>query len=169
MKAILILLSTFLCASFSFAQSQKDLNTITLRGEDFKEEISTVLSCTANCIVVDKDAGYIAFHLTGKIGERTILVSCETPQLKGTKKIRVDKDGDLPPHQKLTIEVFGKNPAVDKDVYEIQDETDEAIINIIRVDEESGEVEGTFSSKYFDSATAIKRLSATCHFLVKQN
>ncbi len=152
------------------AQSVKgDLNVFTMRGENFKAGVITNLKCSEECLKVDKDGGYISFSLVGKAGERNLAVSCEVPLLKGTKKIKLDKDGDLGAHQKFTIEIFGKNPAVDKDIYEIQDEADEATINIIRIDEKSGEVEGTFSSKYMDSATGIRRLSANCHFLVKHN
>lgn len=167
-KALIYLLFLF---SFSLsAQSTKEeLNVLSLKGENFKDGISIELKCTAPCITADMDGGTIAFSLNGKIGNRNVLVTAETPVLKGTKKIKVDKDGDLPNHQKLTIEIFGENPAVDKDVYEIEDPMDEATITILRYDESAGELEGTFSSKYFDGATAIKRLSASCHFLIKQN
>ncbi len=154
----------------SNAQTTKgDFNVLMMRGENFKEGVMVDLTCTSNCLIVDKEAGTISFSLSGKLGERNVHVTGETPMLKGTKKIKIDKDGDLGPHQKLTIEVFGKNPAVDKDSYEVQEVSDEAIINIMRYDELKGEVEGTFSSKYFDDVLGIKKLSATCHFLVIQN
>ena len=87
--------------------------------------------------------------------------------MKGTKKIKVDKDGDPASHQKLTIEIFGSNPAVDKDTYEIQGESDEAIITIQRYDEAKGELVGNFSVKYIDSTTGLKKLGASCRFFVQ--
>lgn len=153
--------------TFAIAQSQKDkVNVIAMRGENFKEEIFVELFCADNCVVIDKENGFIAFTLTGKIGERTIVVLAETPVMNGTKKIKVDKVGDPAAHQKLTIEIFGSNPAVDKDTYEIQDYSDEAIITIQSFDETKGEVTGNFTVKYIDSATGIKRLGATCRFLI---
>ena len=141
---------------------------MTLRGEDFKEETFAGLVCSGNCIVIDKEAGYLAFTLTGKIGERLIVVSCETPVMKGTQKIKLDKDGDPPSHQKLTIEIFGSNPAVDKDTYEIQGELDEAIITIQSYNEELKEVAGNFAVKYIDNTTGIKKLGASCNFIIQQ-
>ncbi|MBP9123877.1 MAG: hypothetical protein KBF60_12085 [Ignavibacteriaceae bacterium] len=160
-----------LCFSLHLsAQTTKgDINVLMMRGEKFKEGVTTELVCSSTCLKVDKDAGFLSFSLSGKYGERNINVSGETPVLKGTKKIKVDKDGDLGPYQKLTIEVFGANPAVDKDSYEIQEVSDEAIIIISKYDEANGVVEGTFTCKYFDEALGIKMLSATCHFLVSQN
>ena len=152
----------------SFCFSQKDgINMISLRGENFKEEVITVLTCNDNCLVIDNESGFIAFTLSGKIGERNILVSVETPVMKGTKKIKVDKDGDPSSHQKLTIEIFGSNPAVDKDTYEIQGESDEAIITIQRYDEAKEELVGNFSVKYIDSTTGLKKLGASCRFFVQ--
>lgn len=166
--SLLILFILFVCAK-SDAQTKGDLNLLMMRGEKFKEGVMTELVCSTTCLKVDKDAGTIFFSLSGKYGERNILVTGETPVLKGTKKIKVDKDGDLGPYQKLTIDVFGSNPAVDKDSYEIQEVSDEAIINIMKYDKANGVVEGTFTCKYFDEALGIKMLSATCHFLVTQN
>jgi hypothetical protein len=159
----------FLLLNYSFVFSQRDgMNMLSLRGENFKEEIITVLACADNCLVIDKESGFIAFTLTGKIGERNILVTGETPVLKGTKKIKVDKDGDPSSHQKLTIEIFGSNPAVDKDTYEIQGESDEAIITIQRYDELKGELVGNFSVKYIDNTTGLKKLVASCRFFIQE-
>ena len=156
--------------NLGIALSQKEeLNTIFLRGEDFKEEAYAVLVCSDNCLVIDKAVGYVAFTLKGKIGERNILITGETPLLKGTKKIRVDKDGDPNSHQKLTIEIFGENPTVDKETYEIQGESDEAIITIHKLDDAKREIAGTFSVKYIDDTSGLKRLGASCRFLIKQN
>lgn len=166
-KKLFFLTLLFQLAFCAFTKAQKDdVNVITFRGENFKEETTVSLNCVDNCVVIDKENGYIAFTLTGKIGERTIVVSAETPVMKGTKKIKVDKDGDMALHQKLTIEIFGSNPAVDKDSYEIQDESDEALITIQSFNESKGEIAGNFIVKYIDSATGIKRLSASCRFLI---
>lgn len=141
---------------------------ISLRGENFKEEVITVLTCADNCLVIDNESGFIAFTLSGKIGERNVLVSAETPVMKGTKKIKIDKDGDPVPHQKLTIEIFGSNPSVDKDTYEIQSESDEAVITILRYDEAKGELAGNFTAKYIDSTTGLKKLAVSCRFVIEK-
>ena len=171
MKGMNQVILVLLCfnSQLSAQTTKGDINILMMRGEKFKEGVMTELVCSSTCLKVDKDAGFLSFSLSGKYGERNINVSGETPVLKGTKKIKIDKDGDLGPYQKLTIEVFGANPAVDKDSYEIQEVSDEAIINIMKYDEENGVVEGTFTCKYFDEALGIKMLSATCHFLVTQN
>jgi hypothetical protein len=49
----------------------------------------------------------------------------------------------------------------------VQDEADEGVVTILHNDE--SKLEGTISVKYFDSATAVKRLSASCHFLLTKN
>lgn len=163
-----ILLFIFLTA-LSFAQKPGSSNNlIMIQGDDYKDGVSGELTCTGKCFTVDNSTKSISFTLTGKLGEKNISVYCDVPILSGTKKIKVDKDGDAKLHQKLTIEIYGSNPAVDKDQYEIQDLSDEAIITIMKLDEKTGFLEGTFSCKYFDSSTGIKRLAATCHFKIQQ-
>lgn len=169
-RTIKIILLFLFVGQYSIAQNSKgDINVLMMRGENFKEGAMLDMTCAPGCLKIDKEFGYFSFSLSGKIGERNVLVTGEIPVFKGSKRIKVDKDGDLGPHQKLTIEVFGDNPAVDKDSYEIQEVSDEASIVIMKCDEATGVVEGTFSSKYFDEALGIKRLSASCHFLVSQN
>lgn len=141
-------------------------NLLMMRGEKYKIGETVLVTSVDSLLKVDNGSSVVSITLIGNIKEQKIRVSCETTVLIGTKKIKLDKDGDLPLNQKLTIEVFGKNPALDKDTYEIQDENDEAVINIMRIDDVKKEVEGTFSVKYFDSATDTKKLSATCHFLI---
>ena len=169
-KTILIIFLFFISSLITNAQKPAaDINVLMMRGEKYKEGVMLNVTCVDSCLIVDKDGNYIVFTLTGTLNDRTVKISGEVPVLKGTKKIKVDSDGDLPAHQKFSIEIYGSNPAVDKDSYEIQDESDEAVVNIMRFDEEKGEVEGTFSVKYIDSATAIRRLSATSHFIISLN
>jgi hypothetical protein len=161
------LLLLLLCASAVSAQETKGgTNLLMIRGEKYKEGATIVLTCTNECCTIDNEKKVITMTMDGKLGEKNVRVSLEVPIVTGTQKIKLDKDGDLGNNQKMTIEIFGSNPAVDKDVYEIQDEKDDAIIAIMSADEVTKKLEGTFSAKYFDSATDIKKLSATCHFLI---
>ncbi len=152
-----------------FVKSQETkggTNLLLMRGEKYKNGETVLVASIDSLLKIDRTASTVSFTLEGNISKKKIRVSCETSVLEGTKKIKLDKDGDLPLNRKLTIEVYGENPALDKDIYEIQDEFDEAIINIMRIDQIKLEFEGTFSVKYFDSATDTKKLSATCHFLL---
>lgn len=162
-SVILLLMMSTLVKS---QQTKGGTNLLMMRGEKYPAGETILVASIDSLLKIDRTASTVSITLVGNIAEKKIHVSCETPVLVGTKKIKLDKDGDLPLNQKLTIEVFGKNPALDKDTYEIQDESDEAIVNIMRIDDVKLEVEGTFSVKYFDSATDTKKLSATCHFLI---
>lgn len=162
-----LLLLFMICTAATLAQETKGgTNLLMMRGEKYKEGVTIVLSCTNDCCTIDNEKKVITMTMDGKLGEKNVRVSLEVPIVTGTQKIKLDKDGDLGNNQKMTIEIFGSNPAVDKDVYEIQDEKDDAVVAIMNADETTKKLEGTFSAKYYDSATDIKKLSATCHFLI---
>lgn len=169
-KTLAIIVTSIFISAFANGQNTKGgSNLLMMKGERFKDGASVQLNCEGRCCVVYKDEQYITFTMDGKVGDRSVNVIAEIPILEGIKKIKLDKDGDLGNHQKFTIEVFGKNPAVDKETYEIQDEADEAIFNLMHIDENRNIVDGTVSVKYFDSATDSRKLSATLHFFIPLN
>ncbi|MBL0103280.1 MAG: hypothetical protein IPP51_05680 [Bacteroidetes bacterium] len=164
----LLVLILCLCTQ-AIAQSGKDkVNTLSIKGETIKEGATVELVCASEeCWTKSDKPSYTSFKLSGKFNDRNVLISVEVPVTKGSFKVRTDKDGDLQDHESLTVEIFGSNPAVDKESYEVQDEADEGVVSILHNDEKM--LEGTISVKYFDSATAVKRLSASCHFLLRKN
>ncbi len=169
-KTLGIIITTIFIFAFAIGQNSKgSSNLLMMKGERFKDGASVQLNCEGKCCVVNKDEKHITFKMEGKVGDRNVIVIAEIPIIEGIKKIKLDKDGDLENHQKFTIEVFGMNPAVDKETYEIQDEADEAIFSVLHIDEIKNIVDGTVSVKYFDSATDVRKLSATLHFLIPLN
>jgi hypothetical protein len=169
LKAILFIFILLISAAGFSQETKGGTNLLMMRGEKYKEGVSVVLTCAKECYKIDKEKSVLSVSMVGMLGEKNVRMSFEVPVLSDTQKIKLDKDGDLGNNQKMTIEIYGSNPAVDKDSYEIQDESDDASVVIMRIDEDKKEIEGTFSVKYFDSATDIKKLSATCHFLISMN
>jgi hypothetical protein len=162
-----LILLFLLFADGSFAQSQKArINDLFLKGEAFKEGEHISIQCTSGkCWNYDELSG-ISFTLSGTTAGKPLLLSAEIPFCKGTYKIKVDQDGDLGAHEKLELVIYGPNAPVDNVTYTVEDEMDEALVTITNADKENGILEGTLTAKFYDSATAIKRLTASCHFVL---
>lgn len=158
----IIVLPFFVCLVLS-SQAQGDkkvLNQIVLSAENIPDRTAT-LHCIDHCWRVDS-LNNLVLTLEGTLRERSIRVSIIVAAKKGNTKIKIDKDGDLLTGQKLDIEIFGSNPAIDKQSYSIEDEKDEAVVTITSFD--INRVSGTFYARFFDSATDTRKLTATCKF-----
>lgn len=152
----------FVCLEFGvYAQGDKKLlNQIVLSAENIPDR-AAMLKCIDHCWHVDS-LNNLVLTLEGTLRERSIRVSIIVTAKKGNTKIKIDKDGDLLIGQKLDIEIFGNNPAIDKQSFSIEDEKDEAVVTITSLDK--NRVSGTFYARFFDSATDTRRLTATCRF-----
>ncbi len=62
---------------------------ISLQGENFKEEVITVLTCNNNCQVIDNEAGFIDSHLRER-SEKEIPARTEVDDLDYVKRIQTE-------------------------------------------------------------------------------
>ncbi|HNP47990.1 MAG TPA: hypothetical protein PKL85_04090 [Bacteroidia bacterium] len=89
------------------------------------------------------------------------------PATPGPHKLKLDKDGDQKPGEKIYLEIYGSNPAVDKVVYTLEDESDDATVTISDISESDKIIAASFSGRFFDSATGVKRVQINGNISVK--
>lgn len=164
----LSLLLALVISSFTLFAQQEKLNTLYLKTDNVPDRIVSVLPVSGQC---KADTGGV-FNLTfeGKLSEKHVRLSMIfKSSKKGSTKIKTDADGDLRSDQKVDVEIYGENPAVDKTTYSIEDEKDEAAISISKYDSRTGLLEGTMNVRYWDSAMNSRRLSANIRFSLLLN
>lgn len=153
----LLLFSGFSVTDVVASESEGE---ISFKGEDFPAEKKAELFCVDSIMCLqfkDELKKTATFIMNGSMGGNTIRLEIETPATLGPHKIKLDKDGDPKPGEKFYIEILGPNSAVDKSVYTIEDESDDATVTITEIAEESGTLHATFSGRFFDGATGVKR------------
>lgn len=156
----IFILVLFSCISVTDVIASESEGEISFKGEDFPVEKKAELFCSDSSICLqfkDELKKTVILILNGRMGGKTIRVEIETPATLGPHKIKLDKDGDPKPGEKFYIEILGPNSAVDKSVYTIEDESDDATITITEIAEEAGTLHATFSGRFFDGATGVKR------------
>ena len=170
--SIIICLSVLFSSTDLSALAPGKAGTIILKGEDFPAEKTTELSCTdsGECVhFVDEIKKTVQLKLAAFMGDKTLNIEIEIPATMGSHKIKLDKDGDQKPGEKFYLEILGQNPAVDKVVYTLEDERDDATIIITDISEENGTLTGSFSGRFFDAATAVKRVQVNGTFFINDN
>jgi hypothetical protein len=155
-------IAILMLAVFSAVSQQEKVNTLYLKTDNIPDRVVAVNPVDELCMV--DSAGNIRMVFEGKLSEKNVRLTVCLKNKKGATKIKTDADGDLRPEQKADVEIFGNNPAVDKTTYAVEDEKDEAIITILSYNQTTGKIEGHFSSRYWDSATNSRRLSASIKF-----
>ena len=166
--------SVLFFASLSiFARAQSSsTNVMSLKGEDFPVEKKLPLFCDTiiSCWTIHEgNKKTIFIQLVGMLDNKKTQLQIEVPAKAGTFRIKLDVDGDQKNGEKFYLEIFGKNPPVDNIVYTPEDEHDEATIHIDRFDEQEGNLSGSFSAKFFNGATAVKKVAVTGLFSLDKN
>ncbi|MBK7853381.1 MAG: hypothetical protein IPJ66_20225 [Bacteroidetes bacterium] len=166
----LFLLMSFCGISVTNVVAIEPEGEISFKGEDFPAEKKAELFCADSSMCLqfkDELKKTATLILNGRMGGNTIRLEIETPATLGPHKIKLDKDGDPKPGEKFYIEILGPNSAVDKSVYTIEDESDDATVTITEIAEETGTLHATFSGRFFDGATGVKRAQIGGSVLIK--
>ncbi len=159
MKRLTIFFLFFVLTSTA---QQVVVNTLYLKSDNIPDRLVKLLPVKENCSIDSQSV--LRLVMEGKLSEKKVRLNLTMNYKKGLTKIRTDDDGDLSPDQKMEIEVFGSNPAVDKTTYAIEDEKDEASVTITSYDAASRKLTGNLVVKYWDSAINMRRLNASFKF-----
>ncbi|HRH66180.1 MAG TPA: hypothetical protein PLU53_07780 [Bacteroidia bacterium] len=152
-----------------YGVSSAPSGTIFLKGEDFPVEQKAELACvdSGTCIQFNEEIRKtIRIVLSAPLGEQTLRLEIEVPATIGAHKLKLDKDGDPRPGEKFQLEIYGSNAPVDKVVYTLEDIGDDAMVNITDISEEQRSLNATFSGKFFDAATGVKRAQVNGTILI---
>lgn len=143
--------------------------SLSLKGEDYPTEKKTTLSCSAEALCLhfkEELKKTVIIELTGNLEGKHVSLQIEVPAIVGAYRLKLDKDGDQKPGEKFYLEISGSNAPVDRVVYTLEDESDGATVEITDLSEESGRLTGTFSGRFFDGATGVKRVQVSGAFSV---
>lgn len=144
--------------------------TIALKGEDFPGEKNIPIFCkdSVACVVFKDEVKKSAVvDFVGQLDGKTLHLQIEVPATPGPHKLKLDKDGDQKPGERIYLEIYGSNPAVDKVVYTLEDESDDATVTISDISESDKIITASFSGRFFDSATGVKRVQINGNISVK--
>jgi hypothetical protein len=140
---------------------------ITLRGDDFPAGKTISLQCTGpNCWTTSGTGPkQTTLHMSGVLDDKNISIEIVLPGTSGSFKLKVDKDSDPKPNEKFSMEVYGSNPAVDKVVYTIEGASDEASVQLLKVDVNKKTLEGSFSARFVDASTGNRKAVISGRFV----
>lgn len=153
----LLLFFVFLLCGTSFAQEK--INKLYFKTDRGAEKFVQLEPVEGQCTIDKSDRVKMVFE--GKEGESNYRLTFNFVRTKkNAVRIRVDDDGDLKADQRADVEVFGMNPAVDKFTYAVEDPKDEAGMSITYINTSTGDLEGVFYAKYWDSAMNTRKANA---------